>query len=71
MTSRDFMYWIQGFAELNEAPPTAEQWRVIRNHINLCFKHDMDPTMPDPDGKLQETHDGVVVPHNLDTMFRC
>lgn len=58
MTSRDFMYWLQGFAELYGGPPTAEQWRIIRAHLNLVFKHEIDPSMPDPDGVLQATHDG-------------
>lgn len=30
MTADDFVTWLQGFAELTESPPTAEQWRIIR-----------------------------------------
>ena len=30
MTAEDFVTWLQGFAELTESPPTAEQWRIIR-----------------------------------------
>lgn len=59
MTSRDFAYWLQGFAEIGGgAPPTAEQWKVIQNHLNLVFVHEIDPSMPDPKGKLQAAHDG-------------
>lgn len=62
MTSRDFVYWLQGFAEIHKEPPTPEQWQVISNHLNLVFKHEIDPSMPDPSGALQATHDGVA-PH--------
>ena len=58
MTSRDFAYWLQGFAEIHKGPPTPEQWLVITNHLNLVFVHEIDPSMPDPSGKLQAAHDG-------------
>ncbi|WP_028627675.1 hypothetical protein [Metapseudomonas resinovorans] len=38
MTPEQFAYWLQGFAELNPQAPTAEQWRAIRDHLNLVFK---------------------------------
>jgi hypothetical protein len=59
MTSKDFVYWLQGFAELHKDPPSEEQWQAIKNHLNLVFKHEIDPSMPDPDGKLQDAHDEV------------
>lgn len=63
MKSRDFVYWLQGFAELNKnEPPDETQWKIIRNHLNLVFKHEIDPSMPDPDGELQDAHDGVEHP---------
>lgn len=37
MTEREFVYWLQGFAELNQEPPTAEQWQSIREHLALVF----------------------------------
>jgi hypothetical protein len=58
MTSRDFVYWLQGFAEIHGNPPTDKQWEVIRNHLNLVFKHEIDPSMPDQTGEKQEAHDG-------------
>lgn len=58
MTARDFAYWLQGFAEVHGGPPTEAQWVTIKNHLNLVFKHDIDPTMPDPGGALQAAHDG-------------
>ena len=37
MTEQQFAYWLNGFAELNEAPPTAEQWKSIREHLATVF----------------------------------
>lgn len=71
MTSRDFVYWLQGFAELNAAPPTPEQWTAIKNHLNLVFKHEIDPSMPDPTGKLQAAHDGRPPVDHSKALARC
>lgn len=62
MTSRDFLYWLQGFAEIHGGPPTAAQWQAIKNHLNLVFVHEIDPSMPDADGQLQAAHDGKPPP---------
>lgn len=35
MTADQFAYWLQGFAELNAAPPTEDQWCMIRDHLGL------------------------------------
>lgn len=37
MTSEQFAYWLQGFAELNEQPPSAQQWQMVRDHLALVF----------------------------------
>ena len=37
MTPKDFCYWLQGYAELGAPPPTAEQWEVIKDHLQLVF----------------------------------
>lgn len=39
MTSEQFVYWLQGFTELNPAmeAPTPEQWRAIREHLATVF----------------------------------
>ena len=38
MTTEQFAYWLQGFAELNGgAPPTAEQWASIQDHLKTVF----------------------------------
>lgn len=37
MTAEQFAYWLQGYAELNEEPPTPEQWKSIREHLARVF----------------------------------
>lgn len=38
MNAQDFTYWLNGFAELSgDAPPTAEQWKSIKEHLALVF----------------------------------
>lgn len=47
MDPLQFAYWLQGFAELNEQPPTAEQWQSIREHLGLVFNKVTPPvTVP-------------------------
>lgn len=48
MRSRDFAYWLQGFFEISNAESlTPEQTKMIKNHLNLVFKHEIDPSMGD------------------------
>jgi hypothetical protein len=61
MLSRDFCYWLQGALELGAATNglSPEQVKVVQNHLNLVFVHDIDPSIPGDPQKLQEVHDGV------------
>lgn len=48
MTSRDFAYWLQGLFELTETKTLDEkQTDLIKRHLNLVFKHEIDPSMGD------------------------
>lgn len=33
-----FVFWLQGFCEINGAVPTEQQWVIIKEHLELCFK---------------------------------
>lgn len=63
MRSDQFVYWLQGFFELqgtNQAL-TPEQIQIIRNHLKLVFLHEIDPSYSD--NKIvqqifQNIHDG-------------
>lgn len=66
MKAESFCYWLQGWFELNKtinngviSTPTPETMTMIENHLKMVFIHDLDPSIPDPDGKLQAAHDGV------------
>jgi hypothetical protein len=44
MNTIDFCYWLQGHFEMNpETPLTPEQTELIKNHLHLVFKHEIDP----------------------------
>lgn len=48
MTSRDFCYWLQGLFEVSEIKELNEkQLQIVKNHLNLVFKHEIDPSMGD------------------------
>ncbi len=60
MTSRDFCFWLQGFLEIQAASNdrpfapgeqepgpitlTAGQLRCVQRHLELVFKHEIDPS---------------------------
>lgn len=61
MTSRDFAFWLQGFFEVSEATElTADQVMRVRKHLNLVFKHEIDPSMGDAahQADLNKVHGG-------------
>ena len=75
MTSRDFCFWFQGYLEINN-PTTigAKETEMIRRHLNLVFKHEIDPSIPDPTGELQAIHDGkpqLPNPFGRPEILRC
>lgn len=69
MTSRDFCYWLQGFFEISGDPrlDVAEplnitQVAMIRKHLALVFKHEIDPSMgpPSHQAELNQIHNANV-----------
>jgi len=59
MNAEQFAYWLQGYAELSECPPTAEQWQSIRDHLATVFKK-VTPSL----GALQSAQFAVVKDNN-------
>lgn len=63
MTSRDFVFWLQGFFELENPKELSEkQVEVIKNHIALVFKYEIDPSYtsdPKLQEEMQQIHDGI------------
>ena len=68
MTSRDFAFWLQGFLEIRGKKEglTADQVECIQKHLNLVFKHEIDPSMGDEEhqAELREIHNP---PENKDS----
>ncbi len=57
MNSIDFCYWLQGHFEISETSELNEkQVEIIKNHLNLVFKHEIDGIYEK--GELQNIHDG-------------
>jgi hypothetical protein len=55
MTSREFAYWLQGFFEVcNPETISKEQTLQIKNHLNLVFYHEIDPSYTDDKSKQQD-----------------
>jgi hypothetical protein len=47
MNQDQFAYWLQGFVEMNGGKePTKTQWKMIKDHLQLCFKKLTPPLMP-------------------------
>ena len=59
MQSRDFCFWLQGLFEVaNPQELDIRATTLIKQHLALVFRHEIDPSMPDPTGELQSIHDG-------------
>lgn len=76
MTSRDFCYWLQGYFEISHSPMlNDDQANVVKRHLALVFIHEINPSIPDPKGTLQATHDGTVNTGKItaveQTVYRC
>lgn len=70
VTSRDFVYWLQGYFELKRAEGNLDKSQIvnispgmshqIEKHLAMVFYHEIDPSMGDKEhqGKLNEIHNG-------------
>ncbi len=62
MTSVNFCYWLQGLFELQNPLQLDEtQTKLIRQHLALVFKHEIDPAMGDEkhQKELNDIHSGA------------
>lgn len=56
MNFENFVYWLNGFAELVQEPPNEAQWKSIKDHLSLTlkkvtptqYKIPLPPVMPQP-----------------------
>lgn len=68
MTSREFIYWLQGLFELGEPSSLNEQQtELIKRHLAMVFRHEIDPSYPeDQQSDLYELHN-----HGNDNHGHC
>lgn len=38
MTPEQFVYWLQGFAEVHGVAPSEAEWTIIKDHLALVFR---------------------------------
>ena len=70
MNAIDFCFWLQGYFEISDSNHLSdEQVVAIKNHLNLTFKHEIDPLRESqtetPVQVLNNTHSGN------DIKYRC
>jgi len=79
MTSRDFAFWLQGFFEVaNPSTIGSKETELIKKHLALVFKHEIDPSMGDEKHQIElntihtpNKFGGYLRPPNEDGLMRC
>lgn len=65
MTSRDFVFWLQGFFEITEPKEINEkQTEMIKNHLNLVFYHEVDNISK----QKEELNDGISIQNDTEEL---
>jgi hypothetical protein len=62
--SRDFCYWLQGYFEISgETVLGPEATQKVKNHLNMVFKHEIDPSngSPEHNKELSKVHNETLV----------
>ena len=62
MKSTEFCYWLQGLFELaNPVFLTAEQTKLIKQHLDMVFIHEIDKSYPEEQqAALDQAHSDIV-----------
>jgi hypothetical protein len=66
LEAKSFVYWLQGYFEISGSNILdVGQVEMIKSHLNLVFKHEIDPSLNEGKTKvevqdLQDVHDGKV-----------
>jgi hypothetical protein len=86
MTSRDFCFWLQGYFEIGTGGPRApepatdprdvlskDQVDVIKKHLALVFKHEIDPNMGSESHQIElnDIHHPFKPEGKTDVLMRC
>lgn len=69
MTSQNFAYWLQGYFEVAQPKQIGtNETEMIKRHLALVFKHEIDPAMGDE--KHQAQLNAIHSPNTLDSYLR-
>lgn len=81
MNTIDFCFWLQGYFEISGTHDLSpEQVEVIKNHLSLVFKHEIDPLREKetttPKKELDKAHSTHPLAHAFsgpknDPLIRC
>ena len=72
MNTIDFCFWLQGYFEISGKDEiTAEQAKVIKEHLNLVFKHEIDPLREDQTNATKEQLNQAHSSSMNDLQVRC
>lgn len=73
MTAENFCYWLQGFYEINDDNTISKkQSEIIKAHLSLVFKHDIDISMFDgKDDKYKKEYSDIHDMGTLKPMINC
>ena len=75
MTSRDFCYWLQVYFEISEVKGckekldigiTSDRAEIIKRHLAMVFKHEIDPSHGD-----KQMQDALSKLHDPNVTLRC
>lgn len=64
MRARDFAFWLQGFFEVaNPNTIGSKETEMIKKHLALVFKHEIDPEMGDEQhqAELNSIHNSITL----------
>lgn len=64
MRARDFAFWLQGFFEVaNPNTIGSKETEMIKKHLALVFKHEIDPEMGDEQhqSELNSIHNSITL----------
>lgn len=74
MSSRDFVYWIQGYFEIANPKYIAEvETNLIKRHLEMVFKHEIDPSYGDEKHQqdLNKIHNISNINDKSNELMRC
>jgi hypothetical protein len=68
MNTIDFCYWLQGYFEVSgDTEISSEKVEIIKNHLDLVFKHEIDPLRESetttPTEVLNQAHSPNILPN--------